>query len=101
MEQLPAWQSEIEELYQENADFQEMCDDYEQVRCLLATWTAPTNVRPDAIEECRMLLKALEADIMEALQTHFQQIESPKQDAATQPNTYMDQGGDEALHPIT
>ena len=101
LEQFPKWQSEIEQLHQENADFQEMCQDYEEVCSLVATWTAPADVYPATIEGYRTLLKDLEAEIMEALQAHFRQIESPEQDSATQPTSFIEQGGDEADQPET
>ena len=97
--QFPAWQSKIEQLYQENEDFQEMCQDYEEVRSLLTTWTTATEVNPSIIDEYRTLLKELEAEIMEALQTRFQPAELPEQDTASQPNSCIGQGGDEADHP--
>lgn len=37
IEKLPGWQAEIELLFKENADSQELCQDYEEVSCLLAT----------------------------------------------------------------
>jgi uncharacterized protein YdcH (DUF465 family) len=100
-EQFPAWQSEIEHLYQENADFREMCEDYEQVRCLLSTWTVPTEVNPATIDEYRTLLKELEAEITEALQARFQSVELPEQDSATQPTSFIEQGGDGEDQPAT
>ena len=94
--QFPVWQSKMEQLYQENEDFREMCQDYEEVHNLLATWTSSTEVNPAIIAEYRTLLKELEAEIMEALQTRFQPAKLREQDTATQPNSTIAQGGDEA-----
>jgi hypothetical protein len=81
--QFPAWQKQIEQLYQENEVFQEMCQDYEEVRSLLETWTASNEINPVIIDEYRTLLKELEAEIIETLHTRFQLIE-------------IEQGGDGA-----
>ena len=78
--QFPAWQSKIEQLYQENADFQEACRDYEEVHSLLANWTSTTQVHPAIIDEYRTLLKELEVEIVEALQARFQPVEPPDED---------------------
>ena len=83
LEQFPMWQSEIEQLFQENVDFQEMCQDFEEVRCLLTTWTTPTDVKPATIDEYQALLKDLKAEILEALQARFQLVELTEEDAAT------------------
>lgn len=78
--QFPRWQREIEQLHQENADFQETCRDYEELHSLLAIWTAPTGADPATLDGYRTLLKALEAEILECLQARFQHIERSAQD---------------------
>ena len=78
LEQFPMWQSEIEQLFQEDADFQEMCQDYEEVLTLLANWTDSSDIYRGTIDANRTLLKDLEAEILEALQARFQQVEPPE-----------------------
>jgi hypothetical protein len=79
LEKFPNWQTEIQLIHQENADFQEMCADYEEIQCLFTNWTEPTDITPAIIVEYRGLLKKLEAEIMEALQTRFQAVQSSEQ----------------------
>ena len=76
----PARQKQIDQLYQEDADFQEMCQDYEEVHSLLACWTSSTDVKQAIIEEYKILLKDLEVEIMEALQAN---VEPPEEETTT------------------
>ena len=71
----PARQKQIDQLYQEDADFQEMCQDYEEVHSLLAAWTASTDVKQAIIE----------VEIIEALQANIQPVEPPEEEATTDP----------------
>ena len=81
----PAWQKQIDQLYQEDADFQEMCQDYEEVHSLLAGWTASTDVKQAIIEEYKILLKDLKVEIIEALQANIQPVEPPEEETTTDP----------------
>ena len=83
IEKFPRWQAEIEQLFQENADFQELCQDYEEVSCLLATLAASAEPHSETIEGYQTLLKELDVEIMEALQARFQHTEPPEHDSAT------------------
>ncbi len=74
-EQFSRWQSEIEQLYQENLDFQETCQDFEELLGLLAAWATPPDANSATLEGYRSLLKALEAEIMAYLQARFRHIE--------------------------
>jgi hypothetical protein len=84
-EQFPQWRSEIEQLHLENEDFQEVCQDYTKVRDLLAAWAAPPDAYPATIEGYRTVLVELEAEIVEALQARFGQLEPPQEDVYRRP----------------
>lgn len=68
----PDRQLEIEQLYLESKNFQEMCTDFEEAHCLLANWTSPTELSPAVIDEFQTLLKDLEAEMLEALDSQRQ-----------------------------
>lgn len=74
-EQFPQWQPEIEQLYQEDTDFQETCQDFEELLSLLAAWTAPPDAKAATLDGYRALQQALEAEIVECLQARFEHIE--------------------------
>ena len=94
-ERFPRWQPEIEQLYQENADFQEICQDYEELLSLLATSTAPLDANLATIDGYRALLNALEAEMIEVLQARFPHVGLPESDQASR---NAGKGGDEENH---
>ena len=92
-EQFSKWQPEIEQLFQKNTDFQEICQDYEEVLSLLATWTAPANANPATIQGYRELLNSLEAEIMDCLQARFQHVGLSKPDRTPPTDRGAGKGG--------
>jgi hypothetical protein len=79
-EKFPQWRPEIERLYLENEDFQEMCQDHAEVCGLLDAWTAPPDVHLETILGYRTVLVELEVEIVEALQARFGRLELPQED---------------------
>ena len=95
VKKLPKWQAEIQHLYLEDEDFQEMCADYEEIHSLLANWTDPAEFDPTVIDEYTVLLAKIEAEIVEAVKTRFQTVQSSVQGSATQPDSHSEHGGDD------
>ena len=91
----PKWQSEIDRLYQEDEDFQEMCTDYVEVSTLLVNWKNPEATDQANIAEYKELLRKLETEIIETLKYRYQTINSTDQSSPTQLNHNEFQGGDD------
>lgn len=81
LEQFPEWQSEIERLCLESADFRELCMDYKEVRDLIATWADSDESNQETIDEYRTLLRELEADLKEYLHASLGPAELSDQDS--------------------
>ena len=88
LSKLPDWHTEIQQLYQEDEDFQEMCADYGEINSLLCNWNDPVEADPVIINEYTTLLKKIEAEIMEVLETRLQIVESAEQEAASPPGRH-------------
>ena len=97
LEEFPKWQLEIDQLHAENIDFQELCQDYEEVRTLVASWNDPTNVNKAKIDEYQTLLNDLKLEIMEELQGRFATAVSPDQNTPSQPNQLTKQEHNEEV----
>ncbi len=68
VERFPEREADIRHLYQENEDFQEMCQDYNEVSMLLVAWAKKSSeVNATTIEDYQTLLKELEAEIRDLL----------------------------------
>ena len=89
----PELQSEIRRLSQEDEDFQEMCQDYEEVCSLMANLTATADRHPATMEGYQKLLESLSEEIMEALQERTQVVVSPEDGSSSRPKNYMEKGG--------
>jgi hypothetical protein len=63
----PACQQQIERLSREDADFREMCQDYDLAAQTLARWSRSLPKTEARIQEYQLLLRELEAEIHEAL----------------------------------
>lgn len=83
LEQFPNWCFEIDLLYLENTDFRELCQDYEEVRALVASWNDSYEIGQATIDEYQTLLKDLETEIMEDLEARFGTAVLPNQNTSS------------------
>jgi hypothetical protein len=67
IERFPEYAETVQRLLAENEEFQALCADYSDARGALAHWSAPTGHAAKLAKEYRVLVCALEADILEAL----------------------------------
>jgi hypothetical protein len=67
VERFPTCQQQIERLSREDADFREMCQDYDLAAQTLARWSRSLPKTEARIQEYQLLLQELEAEIYEAL----------------------------------
>lgn len=69
VKRFPAWRQQIEQLNRKDAEFREICQDYELAAQTLARWSQSTLKTEARIQEYQQLLQELEAEIQEALLT--------------------------------
>lgn len=67
IERFPEYAETVQRLLAESEDFRALCADYLEARGALAHWSAPTGHASKLAKEYRVLVCALEADILEAL----------------------------------
>lgn len=67
LRRFPAWRTMIEQIYLVNAEFREICHDYNEVDALLAAWTAHPTDNPAIVDEYRRLREVLENELVELL----------------------------------
>jgi uncharacterized protein YdcH (DUF465 family) len=68
VEQFPELRETIRRLFEEDAQFQELCADYGEARRALAHWSAPAKGASQTTTEYRILVRELEQEILELLQ---------------------------------
>ena len=72
IEQFPEYVETIQQLSQETDDFRDLCVDYAEARQALTYWSAPPEASSHIAKEYRVLVAALEADILEMLKERDQ-----------------------------
>lgn len=95
LEQFPKWRFEIERLYLESMVFRELCQDYEEVRTLVAAWTNTDDGNQAMIDEYQVLLTDLETEIREDLEERFGTAVPPDQNSTSHPTIFAKQEEDE------